>query len=99
MVVSLTYGRVLILLSLLVVELLLWIANIRSLFYPTLGVLLGFLASLWLGFPLAFLILMVLVRTVPRVVAPRLVSRHWGSFTTLDLSTNRDDIPSDEKEE
>jgi hypothetical protein len=86
MVISLTYGRVLMLLSFLTAEILLWIVNIRQLFYPTLGVIFGFLASFSLGYPLAFVILTVLVRTAPRVVAPKLVSRNWGSVTTLDLS-------------
>lgn len=86
MVISLFYGRVLMLLSILAAEVLLWILNIRQLFYPTLGVIFGFLASIWLGYPLAFVILTVLVRTAPRVVAPKLVRRNWGSFTTLDLS-------------
>ena len=86
MVVSLMYLRVLMLLSLLAAEVLLWIGNIRTLFYPTLGVVFGFLASAVLGYPLAFLILTVLVRTAPRMVAPKLVRRHWDSFTKLDLS-------------
>jgi hypothetical protein len=85
MVISLAYVRVLMLLSFLAAEILLWIANIRQLFYPTLGVIFGFLASIWLGFPLAYVILTVLARTVPRVVAPKLVIRNWGPFTTLDL--------------
>jgi hypothetical protein len=86
MLISLTYVRVLMLLSFLAAEILLWIAKIRQLFYPTLGVIFGFLASFWLGYPLAFVILTVLVRTAPRVVAPKLVRRDWGPFTTLDLS-------------
>ena len=86
MVISLTYVRVLMLLSFLAAEILLWIVNIRQLFYPTLGVIFGFLASIWLGYPLAFVILTVLARTAPRVVAPKLVHRNWGSFTTLGLS-------------
>ena len=85
-VISLTYIRVLMLLSILAAEVLLWILNIRQLFYPTLGVIFGFLASIWLGYPLAFVILTVLARTAPHVVAPKLVSRNWGSFTTLGLS-------------
>ena len=86
MVISLTYVRVLMLLSILAAEVLLWILNIRQLFYPTLGVDFGFLASVSLGYPLAFVILTVLVRTAPRLVAPKLVIRNWGPFTTLDLS-------------
>ena len=86
------------LLSFLAAEILLWITNIRQLFYPTLGVPFGFLASVSLGFPLAFLILTVLVRTAPHVVEPTLVSRGWKSLTTLGLSTNHDAVSSDAKE-
>jgi hypothetical protein len=86
MVISLTYVRVLMLLSFLLAETLLWIGNICLVFYPTLGVTFGFLASITLGYPLALLILTVLARTAPRVVAPKLVHRNWGSFTTLRLS-------------
>jgi hypothetical protein len=86
MLVSVTYVRALMLLSFLAAEMLLWIANIRELFYPTLGVPFGFLAAVSLGFPLAFLILTVLVRTAPRVVEPTLVSRDPDSFTRLGLS-------------
>jgi hypothetical protein len=87
MVVSLSYIRVLMLLSFLVAEILLWVGNARKFFYPTLGVVFGFLASVSLGYPLAFLILTVLVRTAPRVVPPKLVHRSdWDSFTTLHLS-------------
>ena len=39
MVISLTYVRVLMLLSFLAAEILLWIGNIRQCFYPTLGVI------------------------------------------------------------
>ena len=86
MLISISYVRVLMLLSILAAEALVWILNVRQLFYPTLGVIFGFLASIWLGYPLAFVILTVLVRTAPRVVEPKLVRRHWGSVTTLDLS-------------
>lgn len=86
LLVSETYIRVLMLLSFLAAEALLWITNTRKLFYPTLGVPFGFLASLWIGFPLAFVILTVLVRTVPRLIAPTLVPRHWGSVNTLGLA-------------
>lgn len=98
MLVSETYTRVLMLISLLAAEALLWIVRIRYLFYPTLGVPFGFLASVSLGYPLAFLILTVLVRTAPRVVAPKLVPRDWDSFITLGLSAHDDAIPGDTKE-
>ena len=95
--VSATYIRALMLLSLLAAEALLWIANIRKLFYPTLGVPFGFLASVWLGFPVAFFILTVLVRTAPRLIAPTLVLRNWGTVTTLGLAAEDDAIPNDAK--
>jgi hypothetical protein len=84
--VSATYIRALMLLSFVAAEALLWIVNIRKIFYPSLGVPFGFLASVWLGFPVAFLILTVLVRTVPRLVAPTLVLRQWSTVTTLGLA-------------
>jgi len=90
MLVSLAYIRLLILLSFLAAEILLWIANARQLFYPTLGLPFCFLVSVALGFPLAFLILTVLVRTVPRVAEPTLILRDPDSVTTLDLSGNDD---------
>ncbi|MGA7558179.1 MAG: hypothetical protein WBW01_10260 [Terriglobales bacterium] len=97
--VSLTYSRVLIFLSFLAAQGLLWVLKVRELFYPTLGVPFGFLASLWLAFPIAFVILTVLVRTVPRMVAPTLVLRDWGSVTTLGLTAedNRDAITTSAK--
>jgi len=92
LLVSQTYSRVLVILSLLIAWALLWLLNVRSLLYPSLGVPFGFLASLCLGYPLAFLILTVLVRTVPRLVSPKIVLRHWGAITTLNLHTDRDDV-------
>jgi hypothetical protein len=96
--VSVMYIRALMLLSFVAAEALLWVANIRELFYPRLGVPFGFLASAWLGFPVAFLILTVLVRTVPRLVAPTLVLRQWGSVDTLGLAAEHDAISADANE-
>jgi hypothetical protein len=98
MLVSLTYLRVLMLLSFLAAESFLWITNIRQLFYPTLGVPFGFLASVSIGFPLGFLILTVLVRTAPRVVEPTLVRRDLDSLTALGLPINYDATRSDAKD-
>jgi hypothetical protein len=84
--VSQTYSRVLMLLSFLAALGLLWVVNVRKFFYPTLGVPFGFLASLWLAFPVAFFVLTALVRTVPRIVAPTLVLGDCGSVTTLGLA-------------
>jgi hypothetical protein len=79
------YSRALVLLSILAAEALLWITGVGKLFYPALGVPFGFLASLWLGFPVAFAILTVMVRTMPRFMPPRLVSRRTSTVTTLEL--------------
>jgi hypothetical protein len=98
MLVSDNYGSVLMLLSFLAAQILLWMLNIRQLFYPTLGEVFGFLVSVSLGLPLGFLILTVLVRTAPRVVEPKLVARHWDPLITLGLSTKHDHAPSAEEE-
>jgi hypothetical protein len=80
-----TYSRVLVALAIITAEALLWVGSVRKLFYPALGVELGFFASMFLGFPVAFLILTAMVRTIPRFIPPRLVSRHTGTVTTLGL--------------
>jgi hypothetical protein len=80
------YSRTLVLLSLCAAWALLLVTHVPRLFYPSLGAVFGFLATLWLGFPLAFLIMTVMVRTAPRLVSPTLVARHWGAVTTLDLT-------------
>src|SRR5271166_6589570 len=91
LLVSQTYSRMLVLISLVISLTAMWLLNVRKLFYPSLGVPFGFLASLWLGLPVAFLILTVLVRTVPLVIPPKVVLRHWGAVTTLDLQSNEND--------
>jgi hypothetical protein len=87
LLVSATYCRVLITLSLIAAWALLWFADVRKLLYPRLGVPFGSLASLWLGFPVAFVILFALVRIAPHIVTPKLVHRRWGAVTTLDLNS------------
>jgi uncharacterized protein (DUF983 family) len=84
--VAATYSRVLAALAIITAEALLWVGGVRKFFYPALGVELGFFVSIYLAFPVAFLILTVLVRTVPRFVPPHLVSRQMGTVTTLGLS-------------
>jgi DNA-directed RNA polymerase subunit RPC12/RpoP len=86
LLVSETYSRVLVLVALLFAEASLWACNIRTLFYPTLSVPFGNLASVCLGFPVAFLLLTVMVRTLPRWIPPALVLRHWSTITTLGLT-------------
>lgn len=86
LLVSITYTRVLIAVALLSTEALLWVGHVRKLFYPTLGVPFGFLASVLLGFPIAFLVLTVMVRIIPYCVPPVLVLRDPTTVTTLGLS-------------
>jgi len=90
LLVSETYSRALVVLALLLAEALLWVGNVRTLFYPALGIPFGALASFWLGFPVAFLLLTVMVRTIPRWFPPTLVLRHWGTVTTLGLSGDQE---------
>jgi len=59
---------------------------VRRLFYPALGVPFGVLASLWVGLPLGFLILTILVRAMPHIIAPTLTLRRSGSITALGLT-------------
>ncbi len=90
--VSQTYSRVLLLIALFVAEALLWVSNARKLFYPSLGVEFGVLASLCLGFPVAFFILLVMVRSIPRLAPPTLVLRDWDDrVTTLKLDRDHND--------
>jgi hypothetical protein len=88
LLVSQRYSRTLVLLSILAAEAVLWITGVRKLFYPSLGVPFGFLASVALGLPVAFAILTVMVRTAPRLVAPTLVLGHWGTVNTLGLTAD-----------
>ena len=99
--VSQTYSRVLVLVAIFAAEALLWVSNTRKLFYPGLGVEFGFLASLYLGFPIAFFILSVMVRTIPHLPPPALVLRDWDdTITTLKLDRYDDNgnITSDSGE-
>ena len=85
LLVCTTYSRVLVALAIIAAEALLWVGSVRKLFYPALGVEFGFFVSVFLGFPVAFLILTAMVRTIPRFIPPRLVSRRIGTVTTLGL--------------
>lgn len=83
--VSEMYSRVLAIASLLLAWTLLW-ATIRDSLFSRLGNVFGFEALLLLGLPAAFLILMILVRTVPVVIPPKLVVKHASTVTTLGLA-------------
>ena len=80
-----TYSRALVSLAIITAEALLWVGSVRRLFYPALGVEFGFLASLFLGFPVAFLILTAMVQTIPLFIPPRLVSQQTRTVTALGL--------------
>jgi hypothetical protein len=84
--ISSAYMRALMMLSLLIAWIFLWVFKVPTLLSPSLGTVFGFLATAGSGFPLAFLILTVLVRTVPHLIPPILVIRHPSTVTTLDLS-------------
>ena len=88
LLVSQVYSRVLALFAIFAAEALLWVSNARKLFYPSLGVEFGFLASICLGFPVPFFMLSVMVRTIPHLVPPTLVLRHWSTVTTLELNAD-----------
>jgi hypothetical protein len=90
LLVSETYSRALVVLALLLAQALLWVSNVRTLLYPTLGIPFGALASFCLGFPVAFLLLTVAVRAIPRWFPPTLVLRHWGTVMTLGLSGDQE---------
>jgi hypothetical protein len=85
LLVSATYSRVLVAFAIIAAEALLWASSVRRLFYPALGPEFGFVASLFLGFPVAFLILTAMVRTPQRFIPLRLVSQQMGTVTTLGL--------------
>ena len=82
--VSEAYDRSLVSVSLLLAFGLLWALGI-----PRIASGYGCIAysiSLALGFPIAFLFLMAIVRTVPYVVPPRLVLQHNSYIITMNLT-------------
>jgi hypothetical protein len=90
MIVSPAYIRSVMFLSLLTAEALLWVMGIRKMFYPIFGTYFGFLISVSLGYPVAFLILTAFARTIPRILAPTLVTSYPDVFTTLGPLKKRD---------
>jgi hypothetical protein len=81
MYVSVAYGRALGLLSLLIAFCLVWLAGIRDLY--RLGMI---------GCSMSFLALVVVLRTAPLLIPPKLVGRRQGGVTTLGLAQD-DDAP------
>jgi len=51
----------------------------------------GFIAVLVLGFPLAFALLFLMVRVVPRLISPPLVFRHNDPITVLNLAAEEEE--------
>jgi hypothetical protein len=84
-----SYCRFLLILSMLIGFPLPWVVGLPHALITNLGLLFGFLALLALGYPLSFLILMVILRTLPRWIRPPLTLRpHHRGITTLNLNSN-----------
>lgn len=86
LLVSEAYSRMLVVISIVIGFSLPWVAHLHKLLIPALGPLEGFIAVLASGFPLAFAVLFLLVRVVPRLLPPPLVFRHNDSITALNLT-------------
>jgi hypothetical protein len=89
--VSEIYGRMLMVISVVLGFGLPWIAHLHKLLISALGPLAGFIAVLALGFPLAFVVLFLMVRLVPRLISPPLVLRHNDPITALNLIAEREE--------
>jgi len=90
LVVSQTYSRMLVLLSLVFGFGLPWVAQFQKFLIPALGPLVGFIAILAMGFPLAFAILFLLVRTLPHLVPPSLVPSNNEGTIRLNLNEEQE---------
>jgi hypothetical protein len=98
LLVSETYGRMLMVLSIVLGFGLPWITQLHKLLIPALGPLAGFIAVLASGFPLAFVVLFFMVRLVPVLVPPTLVLRHDDPITALNLTAgHREHDPNSQK--
>jgi hypothetical protein len=86
LLVSETYGRTLMVMSVVLGFGLPWLIQLHKLLIPAFGPLAGFLAMLASGLPLAFIVLFFMLRLVPRLVSPPLVLRHNDPFTALNLT-------------
>lgn len=95
LLVSETYSRVLILTSSVLGFGLPWVAHLPKILIASLGDLVGFVAVLALGFPIAFTVLFLMVRVVPQLISPPLVLRHEGALTVLNLGVKQKSQNSD----
>ena len=80
-----SYARALVTMGLLGGCALAWITKVRVLLYPSMGIEIGAIMSLWAGFPIGFLMVTVLGRIVPFFVSVPLQFYRRSSVTTLDL--------------
>lgn len=95
LLVSETYGRMLMVISIAIGFSLPWVAQLHKLLIPALGPLTGFIAVLALSFPLAFVVLFFVLRLVPRLISPPLVLRHNDPITALNLTVDKGERGSD----
>ena len=86
LLVSETYSRMLVVISIVLGFGLPWVVHLAKLLILVLGPLAGFIAVLALGFPLAFVVLSLMVRVVPRLISPPLVLCHNDPITVLNLT-------------
>jgi predicted RNA-binding Zn-ribbon protein involved in translation (DUF1610 family) len=91
LLVSETYGRMLMVISIVLGFGLPWITQLHKLLIPALGPLAGFIAVLASGFPLAFVVLFFMLRLVPRLISPPLVFRHNDPITALNLTAEQEE--------
>ncbi len=84
--VSETYGRLLMVISIVIGFSLPWVTRLHKLLIPALGPLTGFVAVLALSLPLAFIVLFFVLRVVPRLISPPLVLRRNDPITALNLT-------------
>ena len=92
--VSETYGRLLMVISIVVGFSLPWVARLHKLLIPALGPLTGFIAVLALSLPLAFVVLFFVLRVVPRLISPPLVLRRNDPVTALNLTAEQEERDS-----
>jgi len=91
LLVSGTYGRSIMLISMVLGFSMPWVMHLHSVLIPTLGPLAGFTAVLASGFLFAFAVLFLIVRLAPRLISPRLVLQRNSSITYLNLTAEREE--------
>jgi hypothetical protein len=91
LLISETYSRMLVVISIVLGFGLLWVAHLLKLLISALGPLAGFVTALALGFPPAFAVLFLMVRVVPRLISPPLVLRHNDPITVLNLTVEQEE--------